>query len=55
MQHTVYAGTLSDSCVNRFEPSMAIFVRDRPAWAKVEGLREFDGMPGGGGEDNKGS
>lgn len=43
--HTVYAGTLDD--VDRFKPLIAIFVRDRPAWVKVEGLTEFEEMPGG--------
>jgi hypothetical protein len=43
--HTVYAGTLDD--VQRFKPRIAIFVRDRPSWVKVEGLTEFEEMPGG--------
>ncbi len=44
--HTVYAGTLDDDCVGRYEPKIAMFVRDRPPWAEVRvGLKEFDEMP----------
>lgn len=46
-QHTVYAGTLDDECQGRYVPSIAIFVKCRPAWAKIEGLVEFEEMPGG--------
>ena len=44
-EHTIYAGSLDDP--TRFVPSVALFVRDRPAWAKVEiGLTEYETMPG---------
>jgi hypothetical protein len=44
--HTVYAGTLDDNCVGRFKPTMAIFVKDRPAWAKLQmEMKEFEIMP----------
>jgi hypothetical protein len=44
--HTIYVGTLDDDCVDRFEPKIALFVKDRPAWAKLErGLKEFEEMP----------
>jgi len=46
-QHTVYAGTLDDGCVGRFEPTIALFVSERPAWAKLQiEMKEFDRMPG---------
>jgi hypothetical protein len=46
--HTVYVGTLDDECVGRFEPEIAMFVKDRPVWAKLHvGLKEFEGMPSG--------
>jgi hypothetical protein len=46
VDHTVYAGTLDDDCVGRYQPSIAMFVKDRPAWAKVElVLNEFPEMP----------
>ncbi len=42
--YTIYAGSLDDpSC---FRPKIAIFVRDRPAWAEVPpGLAAFETMP----------
>ncbi len=42
--HTIYAGSLDDaSC---FQPKIAIFVRDRPAWAVLPaGLTTFETMP----------
>ena len=42
--HTIYAGTLDDpSC---FQPQIAIFVRDRPAWAAMPpDLITFETMP----------
>jgi len=44
-EHTIYAGSLDDP--SRFEPKMALFVRDRPAWAEVRtGLVEYETMPG---------
>jgi hypothetical protein len=44
-QHTVYAGSLDEPA--RFKPSIAIFGRDRPAWAELPpGLTVFDTMPG---------
>ena len=43
-EHTVYAGSLDDP--SRFEPKVALFVRDRPAWAEVKAsLTEFETMP----------
>ena len=42
--HTVYAGTLDDP--TRFNPLVAIFTRDRPAWVTIpQGLISFDTMP----------
>jgi hypothetical protein len=42
--HTIYAGSLDDpSC---FQPKIAIFVRDRPAWAVMPaGLTTYETMP----------
>jgi hypothetical protein len=42
--HTIYAGSLDDpSC---FQPKIAIFVRDRPAWAVIPvGLTTYETMP----------
>jgi hypothetical protein len=43
--HTIYAGSLDDPA--RFVPTIAIFNRDRPAWAAVpDGLTLFETMPG---------
>jgi hypothetical protein len=43
-EHTLYAGTLDDPA--RFEPTMAIFVRDRPDWVPLPpGLALFETMP----------
>ena len=43
--HFIYAGSLDDPSL--FEPTMAIFVRDRPEWAPAPlGLKEFETMPG---------
>ena len=45
-EHTIYAGSLDDP--SRFVPAMALFVRERPAWAEVRaGLVEYETMPGG--------
>lgn len=42
--HTIYAGSLDDPSV--FRPKVAIFARNRPAWAVIPpGLAIFDGMP----------
>jgi hypothetical protein len=42
--HTIYAGSLDDPSV--FQPSIAIFTRDRPAWAVIPpGLTPFDTTP----------
>jgi hypothetical protein len=42
---TIYAGSLDDPTL--FRPSIAIFTRDRPAWAVIPpGLTTFDEMPG---------
>jgi hypothetical protein len=44
-QHTIYAGTLDDPAA--FQPTMAIFNRDRPAWALLPpDLTVFETMPG---------
>jgi hypothetical protein len=41
---TIYAGSLDEPSV--FRPQVALFVRDRPAWAQVQiGLKEFATMP----------
>lgn len=43
-EHTLYAGSLDDPAL--FAPTMAIFTRDRPAWARVPaGLVLFETMP----------
>jgi len=43
--HTIYAGSLDDP--SGFRPTMAIFTRDRAAWAPlVEGMEEFATLPG---------
>ncbi len=43
--HTIYAGSLDDPSL--FKPKIAIFVRDRPAWAVLpEGLTVFETLPG---------
>jgi hypothetical protein len=43
-EHTLYAGSLDDASV--FQPSMAIFNRDRPDWVILpEGLTVFETMP----------
>lgn len=42
--HTVYAGTLDDP--SSFVPKIAIFVRDRPAWALLPaGVLVFEILP----------
>ncbi|HEY1614456.1 MAG TPA: GFA family protein [Rhizomicrobium sp.] len=44
--HTIYAGSLDDP--TQFQPRMAIFAANRPAWCAIpEGLTVFDRMPGG--------
>ena len=43
--HTIYAGSLDDPSL--FKPKIAIFTRDRPAWATLpEGLTVFETLPG---------
>jgi|SRR5580658_754194 hypothetical protein len=43
-EHTIYAGSLDDAAF--FKPNMAIFARDRPAWAVVPaGLKVYDRLP----------
>jgi hypothetical protein len=43
-QHTVYAGALDDP--SSFEPSVAIFGRDKPDWVVLpEGIAVFETMP----------
>jgi len=45
-QHTIYAGTLDDPSL--FQPSIAIFTRDKPDWVVTpEGVHAFETMPGG--------
>ena len=42
--HTIYAGSLDDPA--HFQPTLAIFVRDKPDWvAMPEGLTAFETMP----------
>ena len=42
--HTIYAGSLDDATL--FHPTIAIFARDRPAWAVIPpGLTVFERMP----------
>jgi hypothetical protein len=42
--HTLYAGSLDDP--SGFQPTMAIFNRDRPSWAPLlPGLTVFETMP----------
>jgi len=42
--HTIYAGSLDEPA--RFRPAMAIFNRDRPAWAPLPpGLTVFETLP----------
>jgi len=42
--HTIYAGSLDDP--SSFRPSIAIFTRNRPAWAVIPpGLTPFDALP----------
>ena len=44
--HTIYAGSLDDP--SRFNPKMAIFVREKAPWVTIPpGLIVFDGLPGG--------
>jgi hypothetical protein len=43
-QHSVYAGSLDDASL--FQPTMAIFTRDRPVWVSLPaGLRLFQTLP----------
>lgn len=43
--HTVYSGTLDAEFRDKYPPTIAMFVKDRPKWAKIEGLQEFEKMP----------
>lgn len=43
--HTVYAGTLDAKYRDDHPPTIAMFVKDRPKWAVIKGLDEFEGMP----------
>jgi hypothetical protein len=44
-EHTLYAGSLDEPAL--FQPRIAIFMRDRPAWAAVPpGLELFELLPG---------
>ncbi len=41
---TIYTGSLDDP--DRFTPTAAIYVRSRPAWARLAGgLVEYEGAP----------
>ena len=43
-QHTVYAGSLDAPA--RFQPTIAIFLRDKPEWVRLpEGITPFETMP----------
>jgi hypothetical protein len=43
-EHTIYAGSLDDP--SWFRPTVAIFLRDRAAWAEVPaGLKTFETLP----------
>lgn len=43
-EFTIYAGSLDDP--SAFQPRIAIFTRDRPAWAVIPpGLKVFEGLP----------
>lgn len=45
VSHTIYAGSLDDP--RHFQPTLAIFNRDRPVWVPLpEGLTVFETMPG---------
>lgn len=45
-EFTIYAGSLDDPSI--FRPTLAIFTRNRPAWALVPtGLTVFEGLPQG--------
>jgi len=44
LEHTIYAGSLDDP--SHFEPRIAIFARDRPAWADIPpGLTVYERLP----------
>ena len=43
--HTVYSGTLDPDFRNEYPPTVAMFVKDRPKWAMIQGLQEFEEMP----------
>jgi hypothetical protein len=44
-EHTVYAGSLDDP--SRFQPTIAIFTRDKPDWVVLPaGITLFERMPG---------
>lgn len=43
-EYTLYAGSLDDP--THFQPTIAIFTRERPAWApSIAGMTEFETMP----------
>lgn len=43
--HTIYAGSLDDPAL--FQPTIAIFLRDKPEWVLIpEGLTLFETLPG---------
>ncbi len=42
--HTIYAGSLDEP--NLFEPAIAIFIKDKPAWVVLPpGLTQFETLP----------
>ena len=44
-EHTIYAGSLDEPSL--FHPTIALFLRDKPAWVALpEGLVLFETMPG---------
>lgn len=43
--HTVYTGTLNPEFRDEYPPTIAMFVKDKPKWANIQGLQEYEGMP----------
>jgi hypothetical protein len=43
--YTVYSGTLDEGFRDEHPPTFAMFVKDRPKWARIEGIAEFEKMP----------
>jgi hypothetical protein len=45
VEHTIYAGSLDEPAL--FRPTIALFLRDKPAWLPLPaGLTVFETMPG---------